>query len=169
MRLRLSEDRKGRRGGEGLVSSGTEVGDASVGVAANDGDDLTYTLQGSGASVFAISDAGMITVGLDGIADSAGGPDDDPDTDDADAKYTRSDGGVLADDTDEFSDITYTFKVMVSDGISANNQYITATVTVDVNERTQIVADAALPANVTAGMIDHDSMAKPIWLQATRL
>ena len=45
---------------------------------------------------------------------------------------------------------------MVSDGISANNQYISATVTVDANEPTQIVADAALPANVTAGMVNHD-------------
>ena len=92
--------------GEGLVASGTDVGDASEGVAANDGDTLIYTLQDT--SVFDISDAGMITV-ASGISDSAGGPDDDPDTDDADAKYTRSDGGVLADDTDEFSDIAYTF------------------------------------------------------------
>ena len=140
----------------GLVMADTDVGDASEGVAPNDSDDLTYTLQGSGASVFAISDAGMITVGLDGIADSAGGPDDDPATEDADAKYTRSDNGVLVDDTDEFSDITYTFNVMVSDGVSANNQYIWATVTVDVNESTTVVADADLPANVVAGMIDHD-------------
>ena len=128
--------------GEGLVASGTDVGDASENVAANDGDTLIYTLQDT--SVFDISDAGMITV-ASGISDSAGGPDDDPDTDDADAKYTRSDGGVLADDTDEFSDIAYTFKVMVSDGISANNQYIDATVNVDVNEDTEIVADEALP------------------------
>ena len=45
---------------------------------------------------------------------------------------------------------------MVSDGISANNQYIDATVDVDVNEPTEIVAAADLPANVVAGMIDHD-------------
>ena len=84
----------------------------------------------------------MITVGDADISASTGGPDDDPATEDADAKYTRSDGGELVDDTDEFSDITYTFQVMVSDGISANNQYITATVTVDANEPTEIVADA---------------------------
>ena len=42
-------------------------------------------------------------------------------------------------------DLSYTFKVMVSDGVSANNQYITATVTVDVNEPTELVADADLP------------------------
>ena len=57
-------------------------------------------------------------------------------------------------DSDETS---YTFQVIVSDGVSANNQYITATVTVDVNESTEIVADEDLPANVVAGMIDHDS------------
>ena len=136
-----------------LVSAGKAVGDASDGVSANDGDTLTYTLPGT--SVFDISDAGMITA-ASGISDSAGGPDDDPDTDDADAKYTRSDGGVLADDTDEFSDIAYTFTIMVSDGISANNQYIDATVDVDVNEPTEIVDAADLPANVVAGMIDHD-------------
>ena len=141
--------------GAGLVSAGTTVGDASAGVVENDGDDLAYTLMGT--DVFAIDPAtGMITVGEAAISDSTGGPDDDPETDDADAKYTRSDDGELVDDTDEFSDITYTFQVMVSDGISANNQYITATVTVDVNEPTEKVAAAALPANVTAGMIDHD-------------
>ena len=140
-----------------LVKADTVVGDASAGVNANDGDSLKYTPQGNGASVFKIDEAtGMITVGSDGISASTGGPDDDPATEDADAKYTRSDGGELVDDTYEFSDITYTFMVMVSDGISANNQYITATVTVDVNEPTQIVADAALPANVTAGMVNHD-------------
>ena len=139
-----------------LVRARTDVGDASAGVSANDGDDLAYSPMGGVASVFEISDAGMITVGSAGIADSAGGPDDDPATEDADAKYTRSDGGLLADAADEFSDITYTFQVIVSDGISANNQYITAIVTVDVNEPTEIVAAAALPANVTAGMVNHD-------------
>ena len=49
------------------------------------------------------------------------------------------------------SDATsYSFKIMVSDGVSANNQYISATVTVDVNESTEIVADADLPDGVTA-------------------
>ena len=135
-----------------LVSASTAVGDASEGVSANDGDTLAYTPVGADG-VFDIDEAtGMITVGSAGISDSTGGPTEA----DADAKYTRSDGGVLADDTDEFSDITYTFMVMVSDGISANNQYISATVDVDVNEPTQIVADAALPANVMAGMVNHD-------------
>ena len=97
-------------------------------LAANDGDTLIYTLPDT--SVFDISDAGMITVASAGISDSTGGPTEA----DADAKYTRSDGGVLVDDTDEFSDITYTFTIMVSDGISANNQYISATVDIDVNE-----------------------------------
>ena len=88
-------------------------------LAANDGDTLTYTLVGDGASAFAINAAtGMITVGSDGISDS-----------------------------DETS---YEFQVMVSDGISANNQNIDATVGIDVNEATVIVADADLPAGVTA-------------------
>ena len=47
--------------------------------------------------------------------------------------------------------------MIVSDGISANNQSISATVTVDANESTELVADEDLPANVVAGMIDHDS------------
>ena len=102
-----------------LVDADTDVGDASEGVAANDGDTLTYTLVGDGASAFAINAAtGMITVGSDGISDS-----------------------------DETS---YEFQVMVSDGISANNQNIDATVEIDVNEDTVIVADADLPAGVTA-------------------
>ena len=36
--------------GAGLVMAGSEVGDASDGVSPNDGDDLTYTLVGDGAS-----------------------------------------------------------------------------------------------------------------------
>ena len=42
-----------------LVSAGEAVGDASEGVAANDGDTLIYTLPDT--SVFDINDAGMIT------------------------------------------------------------------------------------------------------------
>ena len=101
-----------------LVDAESAVGDASAGVEANDGDDLTYSLHGDAASAFEISDAGMITVGSDGISDS-----------------------------DETS---YTFKVMVSDGVSANNQYITATVDIDENDPTLEVAEADLPAGVTA-------------------
>ena len=140
----------------GLVKADTEVGDASADVTSPDGDSLTYTTQGNGASVFDIDDAGMITVGSDGISASAGGPDDDPDTDDEDAKYTRSDNGVLADDTAKFSDITYTFQIKVSDGVSANDKYISATVTVDVNEPTEVAE--ALPSGVMTAtlMIDDD-------------
>ena len=65
----------------------------------------------------------MITVGSAGIAASTGGPDDDPDTDDEDAPYARTDNGALADETAKFSDITYTFRVKVSDGVSANDKY----------------------------------------------
>ena len=116
--------------GEGLVEAVTPVGDASEGVSANDGDSLRYSLEGAGASVFDIINpyTGMITVGSAGIADSA-------------------DGG----------DVTFEFEIIVSDGISANNQSIDATVTVDANEFTELVAAEDLPANVVAGMIDHDS------------
>ena len=106
-----------------LVSSRTDVGDASAGVSANDGDSLTYTLVGDAASGFEISDAGMITVGSAGISDS-------------DAVF-------------------YEFQVMVSDGVSANNQYIDATVDIDVNEDTVVVTDD-LPTDVVAAMVDHD-------------
>ena len=119
----------------GLVEVGTVVGDASAGVTANDGDTLIYSLVGEQADVFEIDeDSGIIKVGEDGISDTTGGPDDDPATDDEDAKYTRSstDNGKLVDDTDEFSDITYTFQVKVTDGISANDKYIDAKVTLEV-------------------------------------
>ena len=110
-----------------LVDADTDVGDASEGVSANDGDTLTYSLVGDGASAFAINAAtGMITVGSDGISDS------DP--------------------------IIYTFRIMVSDGISANNQYIEATVDIDVNDSTTLVVDADLPAGVTktAGVYKYE-------------
>ena len=52
---------------------------------------------------------------------------------------------------------SYSFKIMVSDGVSANNQYISATVTVDVNESTEIVADDNLPANgISQRMVNLD-------------
>ena len=100
-----------------LVSPDTEVGDASAGVSANDGDDLAYSLVGADGVFDIDEDTGMITVASDGISDS--------------------------------DDISYTFMVMVSDGISANNQYIIATVDIDVNDSTAVVADADLPAGVT--------------------
>ena len=96
-----------------LVSAGTDVGDASAGVSANDGDSLTYTLVGADGVFEIDEDTGMITVGSDGISDS--------------------------------DDISYSFKVMVSDGVSANNQYIDATVDIDANESTTVVADADPP------------------------
>ncbi len=114
--------------GAGLVMADTEVGDASKDVEANDGDTLTYSLMGGMASVFAIdSSSGMISVGSDGISDSGDG------------------GSLLAS-----GDYEYGFQVMVSDGISANNQYISAAVTVDVNEATELVADSDLPEGVSA-------------------
>ena len=108
-----------------LVSGGTEVGDASEGVSANDGDVLTYSLVGDDADDFVIDpDDGMIMVDGDGIADSA-------------------DGG----------DRTFSFQIMVSDGITANNRNIDATVMVDANAPAQFIegADDAITVSVTAG------------------
>ena len=72
---------------------------------------------------------------------------------DAASGFEISDAGMITvgsagiSDSDELS---YAFKVMVSDGVSANNQYIDATVDIVVNESTTVVADADLPAGVTA-------------------
>ena len=111
--------------GAGLVRAETEVGDASYGVDANDGDTLTYSLSGGDSALYAInSSSGMITVGAAGIADSA-------------------DGG----------DVTHSFIITVSDGISANDRDISATVEVDANAPVQLTGDAAIPLTeeVTAG------------------
>ena len=103
-----------------LVNAGAAVGDASAGVSANDGDNLTYSLDADGDAVFDIdSSSGAITVG-DAITNDAPG------------------GTVNAD-----GDVVYNFYVKVSDGITANNLYISATVTVDVNSPVELVGDAA--------------------------
>ena len=123
--------------GAGLVSKDTPIGDASAGVSSNDGDTLKYSPVGGAASAFAIdSSSGMITVGAGGIADPA---------DDG----TRSDGGV----TNADGDVTYNFQVMVSDGITANNEYISATVTVDANSPVALTGEAArsITEEVTTG------------------
>ena len=115
----------------GLVRAGTLVGDASVGVTNPDNDSLTYSITTS--SVFKIDPStGAVTVGGNGISDTMGGPTET----DEEAKYTRplTDGGKLVDETDKYSDITYEFDIKVSDGVSANDNIIKATVTVDVNE-----------------------------------
>ena len=138
--LTFAETVKEDETGAGLVSAGTEIGNAGAGVLSNDGDTLVYSLVGGAASAFVIdSSSGMITVGANGIADSA---------DDG----TRGDGGV----TNADGDVTYNFQVMVSDGITANNKHISATVTVDANAPVALVGDAAsgtilLTENVTAG------------------
>ena len=114
----------------GLVSAYFEVGDASEGVAPNDGDILTYSLDSDGDAVFDInSSSGMITVGEAGIPDSA-------------------DGG----------DVDYSFMITVSDGVTANNKNISATVTVDANEPTQLVGDSeiAITREVTAGDVPQE-------------
>ena len=91
----------------------------------------------------------MVSVGTAGISDSSvqddtGLEEDDALTADVDetvAVYERSDGGkfgTATETTDKYADVTYTFKIKVSDGISANDRYIDATVTVDVNDPTGI-------------------------------
>ena len=122
--------------GAGLVEAGTPVGDASAGVEANDGDSLEYSLMGDMASVFTIDlSRGTISVGSADISDTG-------------------DGGKMLDN----EDFEYVFQVKVSDGITANNQYITATVTVDANSPVKLVGAAAdgaisLTERVTTGAV----------------
>ena len=73
------------------------------------------------------------------------GADDVFDIDEATGMITVGSDGISDSDA-----VSYSFQIMVSDGISANNQYIDATVDIDVNDRTELVADADLPAGVTA-------------------
>lgn len=99
--------------GAGLVSGGTAVGDASNGVSANDSDVLTYTLSGGDSALYSIdSSSGMISVGSADIADGDGG------------------------------DVTHTFDIKVSDGVTANERTIPATITVDANSSTVFNAGA---------------------------
>ena len=128
----------------GLVMGDTEVGDASVGVDAGDGDSLTYTLDAAGRKAFAINPStGMVSVGSDGISNST-----PPAEDATDGKYTRDDGGVLESDTDPYSKITYSFMVGVSDGITANNKQIPATVNVVPNRPAALNPDVTLDDDV---------------------
>ena len=100
--------------GAGIIEAGTPVGDASAGVDARDGDVLEYSLVGGDSGLYEIDeDSGMVTVGM---ADIMG------------------DDGV---------DQTHNFQIMVSDGITANNKYISATVIVDANSPVELVGDAA--------------------------
>ena len=131
-----------------LMEAGAEVGDASVGVDSGDGDTLSYSLSGEDASQFAVDSDGMVTVKAK-ILDTE---DDDAESTDDLAKYKRptSDGGKLADVTDKYSKITYEFNIVVSDGVSANNQSIEATVVIVPNRpTTPVTAETALPSGVT--------------------
>ncbi len=116
--------------GDGLLKAGTLIGDAKVGVRANDGDVLTYTLVGGDSDLFMLDDDNMIKVG----------PADIPDT------ASSGDG----------TDKDYNFQIKVSDGITANDELIDATVTVDANAPVELVGEAAggaisLEESVTAG------------------
>ncbi|MDE2687655.1 MAG: cadherin domain-containing protein [Chloroflexota bacterium] len=124
----------------GLISAGATVGDASYGVSANDSDVLTYSLDSAGDAVFDINSSnGMITV-EGAIADTAAGG-------------TRSDSGTVNDD----GDVVYTFNIMVSDGVTANQQTIPATVTVDVNSPAMFNdgADDDIARTLTAGEVPY--------------
>ena len=59
-----------------------------------------------------------------------------------------SDGGELDSADDKYADIVYKFDIIVSDGVSANNQTIAATVTVNPN-RPSAAVTTDLPAAVT--------------------
>ncbi len=95
-----------------LVEAGTAVGD-SISVSANDGDELTYGLAGADAGMFAIA------VENDVISVSVG---------DAD----------IADSTPG----PFNFQITVSDGITANEQTISATVMVNQNSPVAPAGDA---------------------------
>ncbi len=96
-----------------LVDAGTAVGDP-ISVSANDGDELTYGLAGADAGMFAIA------VENDVISVSVG---------DAD----------IADSTPG----PFNFQITVSDGITANEQTISATVMVNQNSPVAPAGDAA--------------------------
>ena len=155
----------------GLVSAGTAVGDASYGVTNPDNDSLVYSITTS--TVFEIDPStGMVTVGDAGISDTGGGP---TETDD-EAEYTRSgtDSGELVEPTKQYSDITYEFDIKVSDGVSANDKIIKATVTVNVND-TVSVDDATAEEDddgnkyFEAGYTDTDPFGTTIFDLATVL
>ena len=117
--------------GDGLVSAGTSVGDASALINNPDNDKLTYELVAEDSGFFVIDkDTGMVSVGAANIPDSA----------------SSADG----------TDVEYTFQIKVSDGITANDRVIDATVTVDANSPVELVGAAAggtisLTESVTAG------------------
>ena len=99
-----------------LVDAGTAVGDASAGVSANDGDTLAYSLSGGDSAMYSIDgSSGMISVGSADIAEAADG-----------------------------SDVTHNFMITVSDGVTANDRNISASVTLDANAPAAIVGDAAI-------------------------
>ena len=104
--------------GAGLVSANTAVGDASAGITNPDGDKLAYSLEDDTPFVID-SETGQITVGADGIGD---------------------------DDTG--MNVEYEFDITVSDGVTANDAVISATVTVDVNDPVTPKSDG-LPDGVT--------------------
>ena len=85
-------------------------------MSANDGDELTYGLAGADAGMFAIA------VEHDGISVSVG------DADIADSMMATG---------------PFNFQITVSDGITANDQTISATVTVDQNAPVALAGDAA--------------------------
>ena len=118
--------------GDGLLKAGTLIGDASAGVSANDGDVLTYELVGGDSDLFMLYDDNKIKVGAADIADTA----------------SSGDG----------TDVDYNFMITVSDGITANNRDISATVTVDANSPVALAGRAIngtleLPVTVDASDI----------------
>lgn len=124
----LPEDLKG----DGLVSAKTAVGDAKALIENADNDTLTFKIVGDDSGLFVIDeDTGMVSVGDADIPDSE----------------------FSADGTD----VPYTFQIKVSDGVTANDQLIDATVTVDANSPVALAGAAALdggtlefPVTVTA-------------------
>ena len=119
---------------------------------------LTYVLGGS--SSFALADASKLTIVGDGIAKNTAtteAVEDDPNTTEDEtvaAVYGRDDSGTLADTASEFSDITYTLSVRVTDA-SANSVTIPVVVKVDVNEPVSVSSDMASGDYVSTDPLGH--------------
>ena len=121
--------------GAGLISAGTAVG--GIGDEVSDDDAVSYSLDAAGDAVFDIDGDGNVTVGDADIADNP-------------SEGDRSDGGMVNED----GDVVYSFNIMVSDGITANQQTVPATVMVDANAPVALVGDSEISITEEVSVVD---------------
>ena len=121
---------------------------------------LTYTLTGS-FSPFTLgtgADRSKLMISGDGIAVTTAAVEDDPDTADvvetAAAARPEGDSGTLDVPTSDFSDITYTFSVQVTDA-SGNTVTIPVVVKVDVNEPVSVSEATGTGEYVSTDPLSH--------------